>query len=126
MCGGSKKFSEFQVDCLDAHNEYRLRHGSPKLDLNYDLCKYAEDHAKFLAQCDKAKSSKSPYGENIFIKASSKKIVPDAFEVGGQWYKEFDGKKNNSIDYPSKDIKHFSQVVWKDTTTLGVGYAINE
>jgi len=122
MCGG-KKFSEFQVDCLDAHNDYRSRHGSPALDLNEGLCKYAEDHAKFLCQCDSVRSSKGPYGENIFVK-SSKKIYPDAFEPVLKWYSEIN-ETDGSIDYPSKDIKHFAQIVWKETRSMGVGYAMN-
>lgn len=124
MCGGYK-FSEFQVDCLDAHNNYRARHGVPALDLNKGLCKYAEDHAKFLSQCGMEKPSQGPFGENIFVKSSSRKIYPDAFEAVIQWYGEI---KNcdEMATYPSKDIKHFIQVIWKETKSMGVGYAINK
>ena len=123
---GRKKFSEFQVDILEAHNDFRSRHGSSPLVLNGKLCKYAEDHAKFLSQCDSSKSSKGPYGENIFIKSSnSKKVYPDAFEVVKKWYDEIENYDEN-VNYPSKDIKHFSQVVWKDTKTIGIGHAVNE
>lgn len=124
MCGG-KKFSEFQVDCLDAHNDFRSRHKVPALDLNEGLCKYAEDYAKYLCQCDSEKPSKGPYGENIFIKQSSRKINPDAFEPVMKWYeeiKQFDPQSN----YPSKDIKHFVNVIWKETRSMGVGYAVNQ
>lgn len=124
MCGG-KKFSDFQVDCLDAHNDYRSRHGVPALNLNEGLCKYAEDHAKFMSQCDSEKPSKSPYGENIFIKKSSKKIYPNAFEPVTQWYSEI-SQFDDQTSYPSKDIKHFVQVVWKETRSMGVGFAINQ
>lgn len=119
MCGG-KKFSAFQVDCLDAHNDFRSKHGSPRLELNADLCKYAEDHAKFLCQCGAAKPSKGPYGENIFVKSTPKKAYPDAFEPVEQWYSEIDQNKAEQL---TKDNKHFAQVVWKATRTLGVGYA---
>lgn len=125
MCCVGDPFSEFQVDILDAHNDFRSRHGSPPLALNKKLCKYAEDHAKFLSQCDTSKSSKSPYGENIFIKRNSRKVYPDGFEPVKEWYSEI--KNYNEDDtYPSKDIKHFTQVIWKETQMLGVGFAMNE
>lgn len=75
----------FKVDCLEAHNDYRSRHGASPLEMNQGLCKYAEDHAKFLCQCDQEKSSKGPYGENIFIKRSSRKVYADAYEPVMQW-----------------------------------------
>lgn len=124
MCGGVK-FSEFQVDCLEAHNIYRDRHGMPPLDLNKGLCKYAEDHAKHLCECGAERPSKGPYGENIFIKTSSRKVYPDAYEPVMQWYGEVK-KFSETTCYPSKDIKHFTNVVWKSTKSLGVGYAIDE
>lgn len=124
MCGG-EKFSEFQVDCLDAHNDYRSRHGVPPLDLNKGLCKYAEDHAKFLAQCGIEKPSKGSYGENIFIKCSQRKVYADAYEPVMKWYSEVKKYEEDNTDYPSKDIKHFVQVVWKETKSLGIGYAID-
>lgn len=125
LCSGRRKFSEFQVDVLDAHNEFRSRHGVQPLILNDKLCKYSEDHAKFLSQCDSSKLSKGPYGENIFIKSSLRKIYPDAFEPVNKWYSEIKNY-NENVTSPSKDIKHFAQIVWKETRTMGVGYAVNE
>lgn len=126
MCGG-QKFSEFQVDCLDAHNDYRSRHGIAAMDLNDGLCKYAEDHAKYLSQCDTEKPSRGPYGENIFIKTSSRKVYADAYEPVIQWYGEIlkYGDVSNPAAYPCNEIKHFAQVIWKETKTMGVGYAMN-
>lgn len=125
MCGG-RKFSEFQVDCLDAHNDYRSRHSVPFLDLNVGLCKYAEDHAKYLCQCDAEKASRGPYGENIFIKTSSRKIFADPYEPVVKWYSEGKGMECEECPSLSKDNKHFAQTVWKGTQTMGVGYAINQ
>lgn len=143
MCGGPK-FTEFQgkkatfvdnfrfqqvfvftVDNLEAHNVYRVRHGAPCLDLSAKLCKYAEDHAKFLCQCDTEKTSKGSYGENIFIKRSTRKVYPDAYEPVMKWYCEIE-QFDDTSSYPNKDIKHFTQVIWKETKIMGVGYAINE
>lgn len=39
-------FDEFQTTCLDAHNEYRLRHDSPKMKLNQKMCQEAQNWAE--------------------------------------------------------------------------------
>lgn len=125
MCGGFK-FNEFQADCLEAHNDYRMRHGSPRLELDKGLCDFAQDWANYLRDCDTLKPGKTcEYGENIFFKASERKVYPNAYEPVRKWYNEgknFDPKKT----YPVKDIKHFSQVIWRATQAMGVAYALNE
>lgn len=126
MCGGGFKYTEFQVDCLEAHNDYRMRHGAPYLDLDKGLCSFAQDWANYLRDCDLLKASKTgEYGENIFFRASERKVHADGYEPVREWYSEgkcFDPKKT----YPVKDIKHFSQVIWRETKALGAAYAYNE
>lgn len=39
-------FTQFEQDCLKAHNTYRLGHGVSPLKLNKRLCHFAEDWAK--------------------------------------------------------------------------------
>lgn len=39
-------FSDFERDCLRAHNDYRVKHGVALLRLNKKLCKFAEEWAK--------------------------------------------------------------------------------
>lgn len=39
-------FTQFEQDCLKAHNNYRLSHGVPPLKLNKRMCHFAEDWAK--------------------------------------------------------------------------------
>lgn len=87
MCLGIS-FSEFLIDSRDAHNIYRERHGVPLLELNDGLCKYAEDHAKFLSKWGYEKSCDGAYGKNIFINTSNQTIVPDGYEPVIAWYGE--------------------------------------
>lgn len=124
LCGGKKsKFSDFQIDCLDAHNACRLRHGVPLMDLNEELCKYATEHAKYLSACDSAKRSKGPYGESIYIRESStRRLYPDPYEPVKCWYSE---GKAMGCNPNFNDGKHFAQIVWKETLKLGIGYALN-
>lgn len=124
-CGKKTKFSDFQIDCLDAHNSCRLRHSVPLMDLNEELCKYAEEHARYLCACDSEKRSKGPYGENIFIKESSaRRIYADPYEPVRYWYEE--GKSiQPGCDVNLQEVKHFVNLIWKPTVKLGVGYAMN-
>lgn len=125
MCGLSK-FTSFQVDCLEAHNDYRLRHGVHRIELDKKLCKYAQEWADYLKGCNLVAPSKSTtYGENIFFKCRDRKVFPDPFEPVQSWYEE-SSKIKCGTNYPAKDVMHYAQVVWAETKFMGVGYAINE
>ncbi|KAG5678132.1 hypothetical protein PVAND_007830 [Polypedilum vanderplanki] len=126
MCSGGGKFTAFQVDCLEAHNDYRLRHGVPRIELEKGLCKLAQEWANYLRDCGSLMPSKScSYGENIYYKCSDRKVSPDPFEPVISWYNE--GKKVTcNTNYPIKDIKHFAQVIWAKTKCMGVGYALSD
>ncbi|CAO1357642.1 unnamed protein product [Diamesa serratosioi] len=126
MCGG-RKFTEFQLDALEAHNDYRSRHGVPMMELNLALCDYSTEWANCLADSNTLRHNReSPYGENIFLKTSSRKIYPDPYEPVMQWYSEMRKNDFKPSPYPSNETKHFTQVIWKSSTTLGVGYATNK
>lgn len=90
--------SEFVQECLRTHNELRLRHEVPPLRLCSKLCDLAQYWANHLAHTDDFYYRKfRDVGENLFCRWS---YVPD-FDVTG----------------------HFSQMVWRSSTTFGVGKA---
>lgn len=63
---------DFENDFLNAHNEYRKKHGVSPLKLDKKLCKFSEEWAKILAAKNTLEHRKnSPYGENIFCMYSS-------------------------------------------------------
>merc|ERR1719445_795866 len=70
-------------------------------------------------------SSGKDYGENIFWSSASGVTCDKAVE---KWYEEIQfynyttGKSVNS----NRPIGHFTQVVWKSTITIGVGFAESE
>lgn len=39
-------YTDFEISCLRAHNEFRARHGVPPLKLNRKLCRFSEEWAK--------------------------------------------------------------------------------
>lgn len=124
----SQNFTEgnFEEEFLEAHNEYRKRHGVPPLNLDRKLCKYSEEWARHLAQKNTLEHRPgSNYGENIYCLYSS----DPNFKVNGHtpvdtWYEEVIhhpfGKEPSSLK-----SGHFSQVIWKSSEYLGVGVAKN-
>uniref|UniRef100_A0AAG5DD05 SCP domain-containing protein n=1 Tax=Anopheles atroparvus TaxID=41427 RepID=A0AAG5DD05_ANOAO len=126
--GSATLYTEFQRECLKAHNEYRRRHGVLPLKLSTRLCRYADEWAKVIAARGVlVHRSNSQYGENIFCSWSSPNIV--SVGVSGQepvehWYSEIDlhifGKEPATLK-----TGHFTQVIWKDSRELGVGVARN-
>ncbi|CAD7077936.1 unnamed protein product [Hermetia illucens] len=127
--GSVKKsvFGEFEIECLKAHNEFRVKHGVPTLKLNKRLCRFAEEWAKVLAsRGNPIHRSNSPYGENIFCAWSSAPngAIVDGREPVEHWYSEVD---NHAFGREPTTLRtgHFTQVVWKDSREIGVGQAKN-
>ncbi|XP_060519497.1 uncharacterized protein LOC132697833 isoform X2 [Cylas formicarius] len=116
----------FEEDFLEAHNNYRRRHGVPPLKLDKKLCKYAEEWAKLLASKNILEHRpESNYGENIYCLFSS----DPSFTINGHtpvdtWYEEI---KHHPFGREPSNLKsgHFSQVIWKSSQYLGVGIAKN-
>ncbi|KAG5678130.1 hypothetical protein PVAND_007829 [Polypedilum vanderplanki] len=120
-------YSDFETECLRAHNEYRARHGVPPLKLNKRLCKHAEEWAKILASRGVLMHrNNSQYGENIFCLWSSNGSTnfTTGQEVVDSWYAEI---SQHVFHREPTTLKsgHFCQVVWKESRELGVGMAKN-
>ncbi|XP_058826887.1 uncharacterized protein LOC131686899 [Topomyia yanbarensis] len=120
-------FSDFESECLKAHNEYRTKHGVLPLKLNKRLCRYAEEWAKVIAARGVlVHRSNSQYGENIFCSWSSPNanVAVPGREPVENWYSE---ESTHVYGKEPATLKtgHFTQVVWKDSRELGVGLASN-
>ncbi|XP_067376681.1 Golgi-associated plant pathogenesis-related protein 1-like isoform X2 [Channa argus] len=86
----------FQQEFLKTHNAYRAKHSAPALKLNAELNASAQSWANHLLATGTLQHSDTKDGENIFTVFSSASL---------------------------KLTGHFTQVVWKDTTEVGVGMA---
>ena len=120
-----------QIAYLNAHNERRAKHCAPKLTVSLEL----ERAAKAWADACSYKHDESirgSIGENIAWRR------PTLTSTGAvkDWYDEisrydFDHPINSynaavagEADHPNtKEIRHFTQVVWKATTQLGCAMA---
>lgn len=131
----------FSQDCLDAHNNYRAKHGVPPLMWSQDLAEGAQAWADQLAstdslQHDQVAVQNHRMGENL---AYFQPAVPkcegamvdncvNCREMVQRWYDEV---KNYDFDkgVPKKSnapYKHFSQLIWANTAELGVGTAVSK
>ncbi|MDH6124728.1 hypothetical protein P3T39_001673 [Kitasatospora sp. GP82] len=121
----------FRAEALGAHNTYRMRHGVPRLALSDRLNAYAQEWADKLAAKDEFKHRPDGlYGENLYYAWNSS----SSFSVSGDapvksWYdgvKDYNGiYDRDPTDQEFPKVGCFTQVVWKSTRLMGIGYAVS-
>ncbi|XP_013774114.1 probable pathogenesis-related protein CaO19.6200 [Limulus polyphemus] len=114
----------FSDECLEKHNYYRSKHGVPSLTLSPQLCSIAQEWANHLAETDNFRHRpEQKYGENIYMCCSSNPKIQISGEAPvDEWYSEID--KYPFGEEPSFfNSGHFTQVVWRSSTEMGVGKA---
>jgi len=122
ITGDNQQFTRFQLQSLKTHNIFRSRHKVCSLVLDEGLCRKAAEYAEYLANTDTFEHSGDPdNGENLYWSWSSDpRWVVEGEEPVRSWYDE-----SKEYDYTrepvSADTGHFTQLVWSDTTKLGVG-----
>merc|ERR1712011_11152 len=113
---------KFRQDSLTAHNVYRAKHGVPDLKLNNELNALAQEWAEYLIANNAFEHRpNTKYGENIF-QSGGKAARDQAQGAVDMWYSEI--KDYTFGTEPSQGgpvTGHFTQVVWKGSTEVGVG-----
>ena len=107
---------------LKMHNDLREKHNSPPLSNNEELNTIASEYAESLVN-NKGKYIYSPkiykgqlVGENIVISESKKPEEIFNSLVKGQKIYDYDENKFSKI------TGNFSQIIWKETTDIGIGF----
>jgi glioma pathogenesis-related protein 2 len=114
---------DFLNSIVDSVNQYRTKHGAPPVRLDPELVSYAKSRAEHVA--DKGElihDGTQGYGENLSWQASSGPTLGSATGATDSWYNEV--KDYNFKDLASNDLNktgHFTQLVWKGSTTIGAG-----
>uniref|UniRef100_A0A6Q2WZ70 SCP domain-containing protein n=1 Tax=Esox lucius TaxID=8010 RepID=A0A6Q2WZ70_ESOLU len=113
---------DFERQFVDAHNDYRQKHGAPPLSLSKDLCNSAQKWANHLLSSKCLKHSSTDHGENLYYASSSVPKEYNGKDAVDSWYSEI---KDYHFDKPgfTSGTGHFTQVVWKDSREVGVGIA---
>jgi len=78
----STGFSSIESDCLEEHNFYRSKHGTPPLQYNWELAKRAQKLANFLTKNKPPeKVTNGMYDANFFIASwPTARTISDAVE----------------------------------------------
>ena len=122
----NKEASEIKIlksTILVLHNNLRKKHNAQELIEDIELSEIADEHAKnllvFKGKIMNIYKDKI-YGENVVI--SENKDIKEIFK---KWENE-----GNNYDYDkskyTKDTSHFTQIIWKETKEIGIGFSQDE
>ncbi|CAF2128841.1 unnamed protein product [Rotaria magnacalcarata] len=117
----------FQNDALKIHNILRARHCVSPLVLDEEMNIRAQIYAEHLAEKDgkliHSTDRNDRFGENLYAITRKTPITNLAAEkVVRTWYDEIQFYDYNKPVY-NASTGHFTQIVWRESKILGVGYA---
>lgn len=112
-------------EVLKAHNDYRKTHAASTLQWDATLADWASKCAeecskkKIMVHCKHKQVEGAPYdmGQNIYMYKGP--FPANAVRAVDTWYEEVH-MHNFRKDAPQKNTGHFTQVVWKGTTKVGM------
>ncbi|XP_054636865.1 GLI pathogenesis-related 2, like [Dunckerocampus dactyliophorus] len=120
---GKSASKQFAEEVLQRHNEHRKKHQAPPLKLsaklNREATRYAESLASTRILKHSEESSRGSCGENLAWASYDQ----SGTDVADRWYDEVKQYNFSSPGF-SSNTGHFTAMVWKSSTTLGVGKAI--
>ncbi|XP_035513733.1 Golgi-associated plant pathogenesis-related protein 1-like isoform X3 [Morone saxatilis] len=114
--------ASFQQEFMKTHNAYRAKHNTAPLTLNAELNAAAQTWADNLLATGCLQHSDTKDGENVYCKSSSATLNLTGKEAVDSWYSEIKDYNWSNPGFQS-GTGHFTQVVWKDSTEVGVGMA---
>jgi len=115
---------KFRQDSLAAHNSYRAKHGVAALKISAELNALAQEWAEnLIAEGKFYHRPNNNNGENIYMSGgmAAQELAQGAVD---SWYSEIkDYKFGKEPSRGGPVTGHFTQVVWKGSTEVGVGVA---
>ncbi|CAI0448724.1 unnamed protein product [Linum tenue] len=108
-------------DYLNTHNGARAAVGVGPVTWDGRVAAYAQSYANQRAAADcSLVHSDGPYGENIAW-GSGQLTGIDAVRMWGSEWVDYDYNSNTCA--PGRDCGHYTQIVWRSTTTIGCAKA---
>ena len=102
-----KNINDIYNDVLKQHNKIREKYKREQLKLNNDLTTLAQK-----------------YADNFdLLEESNFHFENDQNQYIGINYKLFDGDISEIVIKYSSKTKHFTQIIWKNTKNIGLGYS---
>jgi len=110
-------------EILAAHNKYRAAVGVPALRWSDSLAAGAQQWADYLAPTGRLQHS--IIGENLIAGRNGFNTLTQLVDIWGNEKRYFIGGifPNVSSTGNWKDVGHYTQVVWRNTTQVGCGVA---
>ncbi|MFB6889352.1 CAP family protein [Kitasatospora sp. NPDC056327] len=112
----------FTEDCLQAHNQYRARHGAPALVTDPAAQEYARSRAAVVSASEGLSAGHGGldpgYGENQYWHGSDGPARATCRQAVDTWYAQGRAYDFTRPGY-SPGTGLFTQVVWRSTTRLG-------
>ena len=120
-----KNINDIYNDVLKQHNNIREKYKREQLKLNNDLTTLAQ---KYADNFDLLEESNFHFenDQNQYIGINYKLFDGDISEINKickEWIDEGKGCEENSVIKYSSKTKHFTQIIWKNTKNIGLGYS---
>jgi len=115
---------KFELQCLQAHNFYRQRHGAPLLELSPTLTVAAKELAVNVSKSGKIvyPGVDHPYGTNLFQEWVGSGVHVTGWDCVEDWYKGHKGYQYDKEPTTDEQLS-FSQLVWINSRYLGCAVA---
>lgn len=117
--GAKKPLKVNAKKMLDRHNHYREALGVAPMNWSEDLTSHAQFWADSLAISCAFEHQDGHYGENIFWTTIKNKDEKDVVDYWAREKKYVDEKNLIYDGEESKKYRHYSQIVWEKTTSMG-------
>ncbi|MER5644852.1 CAP family protein [Streptosporangium sp. NPDC002524] len=118
---------EFQAEALAEANALRAKHHAPPLVLDPELNAYAQSRAVSRSEQEELKAGHTDLrkgtGENIYWGGGSE-ALPGS-EAVNSWYSEIAAYDFAAAQF-NGNSGHFTQLVWKGSTKVGIGRAAGQ
>lgn len=113
------------AEILAAHNKYRSQLGLTSLTWSNNLANSAQDWAGNLAATGQFYHSSTGYGENIWWGTSGNYSFTQMVDTWGseKQYFRYGIFPNVSSTGSWYDVGHYTQIIWRNTTEVGCGFA---
>ena len=120
-----KNINDIYDDVLKQHNKIREKYKREQLKLNNELTTLAQ---KYADNFDLLEESNFHFenDQNQYIGINYKLFDGDISEINKickEWIDEGKGCEENSVIKYSSKTKHFTQIIWKNTKNIGLGYS---